>query len=498
MLKTGPMQLNQPQPADAMEPYFTGTQPDGGLWTDMSRLSAHDHSGGLLGTPVAVDIPDGSITAADLHPSTLAPYALTDGSKPFTGQVTMQADAIVRDTLYFGPQGSADAPDALLERAAPNTLRAAGSLITPLFAVDGAAGTNRSVAWRTAGVERWTALAGPVAETGANAGSDWGLVRHADDGTNLGTVVVVSRATGMVTLVPVVGQVALDAAGVLLTRGDWGGVRLVDRGGADYWEWYGQPTALRLYRSGAGAGDRLTLTPGGGLTLSGAGSALVLADQVTAGRHFQLFAQNNVLYVSRNEGPRLTLGATGTLTVEPDAAAHALVVGGSHRISSGSAGIALVLDGWQVIPTGDGVIPLGEPAHKWTALYATNGTIQTSSREAKQDITPLDPAACAQAVLDTDWVSFEYTPPPLPPGPPGETVAQSTARVTAHSQAVQGNAFARKQKGYVLGSPQHRISPLFGLEDRQSASPQADLAVVACGLQDALRRISALEGAAAA
>ena len=87
MITVGPMQLHHPRPPDGVDPFFVG-----GDTTDMSRISSHDHSGGLLGAPVAVTIPDGSITAADLDPSVLAPYALTDGSKPFTGQVTMQAD----------------------------------------------------------------------------------------------------------------------------------------------------------------------------------------------------------------------------------------------------------------------------------------------------------------------------------------------------------------------------------------------------------------------
>ena len=72
-----------------------------------------------MGNPVAVVIPDGSITAADLDPAVLAPYARLDGSTPFTGAVVLQADAVVRDTLYFGEQGSAVAPDVTLQRTAP-------------------------------------------------------------------------------------------------------------------------------------------------------------------------------------------------------------------------------------------------------------------------------------------------------------------------------------------------------------------------------------------
>ena len=106
MITVGTMQLHQPEAPDPMEPFFVG----GEYHTDMSRIASHDHSGGLLGAPVAVTIPDGSITAADLDPSVLAPYALTDGSKPFTGQVTMQADAVIRDALLFGQQGSGPPP----------------------------------------------------------------------------------------------------------------------------------------------------------------------------------------------------------------------------------------------------------------------------------------------------------------------------------------------------------------------------------------------------
>lgn len=123
MILVGPMQLHQPQPLDPMEPFFTGTQTDGGYWLDASRLSAHNHSGGLNGNAVAAVIPPGSITAGQLDPAVLAPYALTDGSKPFSGQVTMQADAVIRDELLFGEQGTALAPDVHLRRTGVGALR---------------------------------------------------------------------------------------------------------------------------------------------------------------------------------------------------------------------------------------------------------------------------------------------------------------------------------------------------------------------------------------
>lgn len=173
MITVGTMQLHQPEAPDAMEPFFVG----GEYHTDVSRLSSHDHSGGLLGAPVAVTIPDGSITAADLDPSVLAPYALTDGSKPFTGEVTMQADAVVRDALRFGQQGTGLAPDVSLSRTDPGLLSLAGD---------------------------WHA---PSAE--------WGVRTGAPPGT---TRLRLSQA-GTLSLTPDAGLPALSAAGALTSPG---------------------------------------------------------------------------------------------------------------------------------------------------------------------------------------------------------------------------------------------------------------------------------------
>ena len=67
-------------------------------------------------------IPDGSITTAKLDPAVLLPYALVDGSKPFTGAVTMNADQLIRDTLRFGAK-PAGVADATLARTAAGALR---------------------------------------------------------------------------------------------------------------------------------------------------------------------------------------------------------------------------------------------------------------------------------------------------------------------------------------------------------------------------------------
>jgi hypothetical protein len=54
-------------------------------------------------------------------------------------------------------------------------------------------------------------------------------------------------------------------------------------------------------------------------------------------------------------------------------------------------------------------------------------------------------------------------------------------------------AAGRRQKGYVLGSPDHAVGDLFGLPDRKTRSDGADIAVVACALQHCLLEIAELK-----
>lgn len=53
MITVGTMRLPQPEPLDDLEAFLRGLEPDGGYWLTMRRLADHDHSGGLMGPPVA-------------------------------------------------------------------------------------------------------------------------------------------------------------------------------------------------------------------------------------------------------------------------------------------------------------------------------------------------------------------------------------------------------------------------------------------------------------
>jgi hypothetical protein len=70
------------------------------------------------------------------------------------------------------------------------------------------------------------------------------------------------------------------------------------------------------------------------------------------------------------------------------------------NIASGSGGIYLAPEGASVVqcatgffrPVSDGVVNLGGASNRWATVYASTGTINTSDREAKQDIADLDAA----------------------------------------------------------------------------------------------------------
>jgi hypothetical protein len=150
-----------------------------------------------------------------------------------------------------------------------------------------------------------------------------------------------------------------------------------------------------------------------------------------------------------------------------------------------------------VAPENDNRLICGGTGNRWIYVAAVQGSINTSAAIYKKNFTPLDPVACTQAVLETDWLSFDYLPPPPPEPEEGETPQERIAKLGEYTKAQEKDAFIRRQNGYVLGHPTHKTHNLFGLADREHASPSADLGILACALQAALKRIAALEGAAA-
>lgn len=66
--------------------------------------------------------------------------------------------------------------------------------------LNGAAGSDRALVFKTAGVTRWTFNANTSAESGSNAGSNFELYRHTDAGAYIDTVWSINRSTGVTNL----------------------------------------------------------------------------------------------------------------------------------------------------------------------------------------------------------------------------------------------------------------------------------------------------------
>lgn len=63
--------------------------------------------------------------------------------------------------------------------------------------LNGIAGSDRALVFKTAGVTRWTFNTNTSAESGSNAGSNFELYRHTDAGAYIDTVMSCNRATGI-------------------------------------------------------------------------------------------------------------------------------------------------------------------------------------------------------------------------------------------------------------------------------------------------------------
>ena len=100
---------------------------------------------------------------------------------------------------------------------------------------------------------------------------------------------------------------------------------------------------------------------------------------------------------------------------------------GWTSIYSTVGGLTLGGAGGAVAPMADNAYSSGHSVVRWTTVYAVAGAINTSSREAKEGITPLDPAACYQAAKDVRWYEYAYLPPVYTAPEPPSDIAYDAA-----------------------------------------------------------------------
>jgi hypothetical protein len=466
-------------------------------------------------------------------------------------------DPIVRDTIQWGPEGSGTI-DSILTRTAAGTFRLAGSTDGAVLGVGPDPGAWDRVTWdvvrfgeqgalwsQRAGAQTFltqnirhpgaaeSAIVGGQVQwrfgfLGAEARLQYGAsVTNAGDPITMVNRLIVSPV-GTFTVTPDAGQPGLVVGGSAVAA-------YAAFGGQTMTGWNQALCAITVGGHGAVMSNAVAETGDPASTTvavmhNGKYVAAGIAP-LAAGRVGLIqVGQNGVLryYNSASGTPgtavsmveRLAISAVGTVTYNPDAGQPCMVTpngttalifgyghirsvgatpyidgqpGGYLMLGAGSGGSGNALT---VSPANHNATHLGWGDRGWALVHSVGGVVQDSLASDKQNFAPLDPTACVQAVLDTDWLSFEYKPPEgqTPPerseGVSDEEWSETQAR---YEQAMADAALARKQRGYALGSDEYRVADLFGMADRKSAGTQSDLATVACALQDALRRLAALE-----
>lgn len=158
---------------------------------------------------------------------------------------------------------------------------------------------------------------------------------------------------------------------------------------------------------------------------------------------------------------RASIGSTGTLTLTPEAGQPALTSPGNLIVTTTGTG-RIVFDSASDIvgPNTDNQENLGYVDARWAAVYAVNGTIQTSSKAEKDEIAPLDPERALAVVRATDLYEFTY------------------------------KGHERRHVGFYAEDVDALLSP-----DHASASPQTTAAVALAAVKALDARLTALEAA---
>lgn len=148
----------------------------------------------------------------------------------------------------------------------------------------------------------------------------------------------------------------------------------------------------------------------------------------------------------------------------------------------------------EVGPNGDNVISLGVTGVRWSAVWAVNGTIQTSTQQEKENITPIDPVTALNAVLNSPVFAFDYVQAPYvePERIDGEDEESFSRRsfeaFRQYQETLESRAIAKHQ----IGITAETADPLLILTDKKSISPSHIASVALASIQELNRRIDVL------
>jgi hypothetical protein len=169
----------------------------GNLYFTQSRVLNTLLAGLNAGLSGAVAASDTVLQAFGKIQNTLAALQAVDATKVNVQNATMTGTVSMNTTAVN--MASDSVPDNML------------------VGISGQANSYRYIQWRTLGVNRWSlGTIAAAGESGSNAGSDFAMYNYADNGSFLGTVFTIARATGIMSFgqAPIVGTVpSTDVSG---------------------------------------------------------------------------------------------------------------------------------------------------------------------------------------------------------------------------------------------------------------------------------------------
>jgi hypothetical protein len=202
---------------------------------------------------------------------------------------------------------------------------------------------------------------------------------------------------------------------------------------------------------------------------------------------------------------KMNLNKAGTLTVNPDAGQYAI-----NASMAGAAGQFLLCEGTEnplnarlhaqrflelssasgaVIPNADNALSMGSAARRWTAVYAVNGSIQTSDPAQKLGAAPVHPADALADVLATTILTYEL-PCPTEDDPEATMLHVGFAGDAAPARLRVG----RRVKGAVTTSAEVEPNSTASMALAAIQALNAQVVGQAAELADLRARVAALEG----